>query len=58
MTKIAERADGVEVEIGSGFKLLWVAWSLMGLAVVGWGVQGREKQEQEGSGSKDEKSVL
>lgn len=55
LTKMVERAEGVEVEIGSAFRLLWVAWVLLGLTVVGWGVQKREKEEQV---EKDAKSVV
>lgn len=47
LAKMVESAEGVEVEVGSSFHLLWTAWVLVGLAIVGWGVQGRGEEEQE-----------
>ncbi|ORY80193.1 hypothetical protein BCR35DRAFT_331839 [Leucosporidium creatinivorum] len=50
-------ADGVdlsssgelrEVKVGSAFKLLWAVWTMVGLTLVGWGVQSAEKEVEGG----------
>lgn len=45
------------VEMGSAFSWLWAVWSLVGLTLVGWGVMGVEKEEQD-AGEERGKSIV